>query len=181
MFRGKESSNRIELSRLVQDLLNFGVLGSLQLWREGRWVGGIWGHGGVPTHMHTHAHTHTCTHAHLYMYRNCKWPPTWRHPCLACLTCMCMHVCMCVCMRACIRHPPHIHTHLHPHPPIHHPPRGVDPRNHLKFDNTSTYQDISILFEDLKSVKNSPSMGGCVVWWVGGGLGGLMGRVRSNH
>ena len=30
MFRGKESSNRIELSRLVQDLLNFGVLGSLQ-------------------------------------------------------------------------------------------------------------------------------------------------------
>ena len=27
MFRGKESSNRIELSRLVQDLLNFGVLG----------------------------------------------------------------------------------------------------------------------------------------------------------
>ena len=32
MFIGKESLNRIELSRLVQDLLNFGVLGSLQLW-----------------------------------------------------------------------------------------------------------------------------------------------------
>ena len=31
MFRGTESSNRIELSQLVQDLLNFGVLGSLQL------------------------------------------------------------------------------------------------------------------------------------------------------
>ena len=31
MFRGKESSNRIKLSRLVQDLLNFGVLGSLRL------------------------------------------------------------------------------------------------------------------------------------------------------
>ena len=28
MFRGKESLNRIELSRLVQDLLNFAVLGS---------------------------------------------------------------------------------------------------------------------------------------------------------
>ena len=68
-----------------------------------------------------------------------------------------------------------------PHPPIRHPPRGVDPRNHLKFDNTSTYQDISIPFEDLKSVKNSPPMGGCVVWWVGGWLGGLMGGVRSNH
>ena len=35
MFRGKESSNRIELSRLVQDLLNFGDLGSLQLWGVG--------------------------------------------------------------------------------------------------------------------------------------------------
>ena len=32
MFRGKESSNRIELSRLVQELLNFHVFGSLQLW-----------------------------------------------------------------------------------------------------------------------------------------------------
>ena len=39
MFRGKESSNRIELSQLVQDLLNFGVLGSLQLCEGSRWVG----------------------------------------------------------------------------------------------------------------------------------------------
>ena len=64
MFRGKESSNRIELSRLVQDLLNFGVLGSLQLWGGGRWVGGHLGAwGGVPTctHMHAHAHTHIYT------------------------------------------------------------------------------------------------------------------------
>ena len=181
MFRGKESSNRIELSRLVQDLLNFGVLGSLWLWGGGRWVGGISGHGGCP---HTHAHAHTCTHAHLYMYRNCKWPPTWRHPCLACLTCMCMRACMCVHACACMHAwdiPQHTYANFHPHLPIYHPPRGVDPRNHLKFDNTSTYQDISIPFEDLKSVKNSPCMGGCMVWWVGGWLGGLMGGVRSNH
>ena len=72
----------------------------------------------------------------------------------------------------------HTHAHPHPHPP---PPRGVDPRNHLKFDNTSTYQDISIPFEDLKFVKNSPPMGGCVVWWVAGWLDGLMGGVKSNH
>ena len=170
MFRGKESSNRIELSRLLQDLLNFGVLGSLQLWGGGRWVGehlGAWG-GVLPTH--------TCTHAHLYMCRNCKWPPTWRHPCLACLTCMCM--CACMCVHACVHGTlPHIPI---PTPtPIHSSatPRGVDPQNHLKFDNTSTYQDISIPFEDLKSVKNSPPMGGCVVWWVGG----LMGGIRSNH
>ena len=65
MFRGKESSNRIELSRLVQDLLNFGVFGFLRLWGGGRWVGGHLGAwGGVPphTHMHMHAHAHT----HIY-------------------------------------------------------------------------------------------------------------------
>ena len=64
MFRGKESSNRIELSRLVQELLKFGVLGCLRLWGGGRWVGGVWGHGGCP-HMHAHAHAH----AHTHMYR----------------------------------------------------------------------------------------------------------------
>ena len=168
MFRGKESSNRIKLSRLVQDLLNFGVLGSLQLWGGGRWMGGIWGH--VPTHTHMHVHAHTCTHAHLYMHRNYKWPPTWRHPCLACLTCMCVCACMCAWDTP---------THPYPPPSIHlPPPQEVDPQNHLKFDNTSTYQDISIPFEDLKSVKNSPPTGGCVVWWV---VGWVDGWIRSNH
>ena len=134
MFRGKESSNRIELSRLVQDLLNFVVLGSLRLWGGGRW-GASGDIGGVPTHMHMHVHARTCTHAHLYMYRNCKWPLIWRHPCLAylaCLTCMCVHVCMhtcaCVCVCTCMGHPPHTHTHPHPHPPICHPPGGWTPR-----------------------------------------------------
>ena len=133
-------------------------------------VGG--GYGGVPIHMHTHAHTHTHTHTHLYMYRNCKWLPTWRHPCLACLTCMCA----CVCVYACMGHPPHtsIPTPTPNHPSAT-PPGGVDPQNHLKFDNTSTYQDISIPFEDLKFVKNSPPMGGCVVWWVGVWFGGWVG------
>ena len=122
MFRGKESSNRIELSRLVQELLNFGVLGSLRLWGGSRWVGGIWGIGGVPTHMHTHAHAHT--HTHLYMYRNCKWPPTWRHPCLACLTCMCMCACMCVCV--------HVHACMYGTPPTHpYPPPSPSPSTHL--------------------------------------------------
>ena len=54
MFRGKESSNRIELSRLVQDLLNFGVLGSLRLW----------GWGVVGGYPHTCAHTRACMHAY---------------------------------------------------------------------------------------------------------------------
>ena len=43
MFRHKESTNRIELSRLIQELLNFGDFGSLWLWGWG-WVdeGGGW-------------------------------------------------------------------------------------------------------------------------------------------
>ena len=124
------------------------------------------GMGGVATHMHMHTHT-------FIPDRNCKWPPTWRHPCLACLaclTCMCMCVCMCVHACACIHAWDTPHTPIPTPTPIHlsATPQGVDPQNHLKCDNTSTYQDILILFKDLKSVKNSPPMGGCVVWWVGG-------------
>ena len=56
MFRGKESSNRIKLSRLVQELLNFGVFSSLQLWGVGV-LGGY-----LHTCAHACAHTHTCMH-----------------------------------------------------------------------------------------------------------------------
>ena len=57
IFRGKESSNRIELSQLVQELLNFGVFGFLR----GGWVDGVGGGWGCP---HTCAHACTFTHAH---------------------------------------------------------------------------------------------------------------------
>ena len=96
---------------------------------------------------------------------------------------MCAHACACVHM--------HVHAYMHgtpPHTPIPtrtpiHPsatPRGVDPQNHLKFNNNSTYQDISIPFEDLKSVKNSPPMAGCglVGGWVVGWVDGW-GQVKS--
>ena len=70
MFRGKESSNRIEISQLVQDLLNFGVFGSLRLWGGGRWVGGwvgggVWGGSGGGGCHHTHTHACACTHMHV--------------------------------------------------------------------------------------------------------------------
>ena len=42
-------------------------------------------------------------------------------------------------------------------------------------------QDISIPFQDLKSMEISPPMGKYMVWWVGGLMGGLMGEARSNH
>ena len=62
MFRGKESSNRIELSQLVQELLNFGVFGFLRLLGVG---GGWMGWGVVGFAPPTHAHAHTCTHTHM--------------------------------------------------------------------------------------------------------------------
>ena len=68
MFRGKESSNRIELSRLVQDLLNFGVLGSLRLWGGGRWVGVSGASGGMGVSPHTCTCMRTHAHAHMHMY-----------------------------------------------------------------------------------------------------------------
>ena len=131
MFRGKESSNRIELSRLVQDLLNFGVLGSLRLWGGGRWVGGIWGHGGVSPHtctcmcMHAHAHTHiyTCIeiangrrHGGIHVYHVYNMFNMHVHVCVH--ACACMHA---------LDITPHTHAHPHPHPPIRHPPRGWTP------------------------------------------------------
>ena len=69
MFRGKESLNRIKLSRLVQDLLNFAVLGSLRLWGGGRWVGECQGHlGAWGVSPHTRTYTRTHAHAHTHMY-----------------------------------------------------------------------------------------------------------------
>ena len=149
--------------------------------------GGHLGAWGVSPHtctcMHMHAYMHARTFIHVQKLQmaadmEASMFSMFNMHVRACIAC----VCMCACMRTCMGHPP-----THPCPltiPIHPSAtsrRGVDPQNHLKFDNTSTYQDISIPFEDLKSVKNSTPMGGCVVWWVRGWLGGLMGGIRSNH
>ena len=132
VFRGKESSNRIELSRLVQDLLNFGVWGSLQLWGWGGFVdGGGWG---CPPHM--------CTCMHIYMLNmiisiangSPHWGNPWEFPMMS-YTCVCVHGCVCVCVHMCggtLSPPPSPSTHPLPPPstptPIQPTPRG-DPRN----------------------------------------------------
>ena len=151
MFRGKESSNRIELSQFVQDLSNFGVLGYLWLWGWGGW----WLGGALHTCTCTHTHAHACTytHAHIHVKHdnfNCKWlgiPYDVIHMCV---------------------YPPTTPTHIQP------PPSPVgDPRNQSKFNSTWTNQDILILFEDLKSVEThgwvyslvGGWMGGWVDWW----------------
>ena len=127
MLRGKESSNRIELSRLVQDLLNFGDLGSLWLLRVGvggwgwGWLGWVnWGRvvGGCPPHMctytcmHTHMHTDACM---VNMIISCKWLPPWGNPwvfpmmsyaCACACACVCVHVYACMCVCTCVEAPP---------------------------------------------------------------------------
>ena len=103
MFKSKESSNRIELSRLVQDLLNFGDFGSMWLWGGGwvgvwwvgGWVGGGWMVGGAP---HACVHAHTCTHTHACMVNmiiSCKWLPHWGNPWEFHMMSY-VHACMCV-------------------------------------------------------------------------------------
>ena len=181
MFRGKESSNRIELSRLVQELLNFGVSGSLWLWGVGGWVDRGRGWLGVPptdVHMHTHAHMHTHTHVCMVnMIISCKWLSPLGESMGIPYDVICMCTCMHVHMHVCGGHPL---TTPYPHLPTPYPPEG-GPRNQSKFNSTWTNRDISILFKDLKSVETSPPKSGCIVWSVGGWVGGLMGGVRSNH
>ena len=133
MFRGKESSNRIELSRLVQDLLNFVFLGSLRLWGWGGWVDGGGGWLGVPpTHVHMHVHARTHTHAYACMVNMiipCKWlPPLDLGKSQGFPMMSYVRVCACVCVHAHVcmlvsvhmyggpcHHPPPPSTH--PHPP----------------------------------------------------------------
>ena len=79
MFRGKESSKRIELSQLVQDLLVFWAPCS---------SGGGWGC----------LHMHTCTHMRVVnMIISCKWPsPLGESLGISYdVICMCMHVRAC--------------------------------------------------------------------------------------
>ena len=130
MFRGKESSNRIELSRLVQDLLNFGVLGSLRLWGWGGWVdgGGGW-LGGAP---HTCAHARARTHAHARTCMRGKHDNSMQMaapigfgeipgiPYDVICACACVRVCACACVCMCVGgtlSPPPTPIHPPPHPP----------------------------------------------------------------
>ena len=130
MFRGKESSNRIELSQLVQELLNFAVSGSLRLWDVGGWVDGGGGWLGVPpTHVHMHAHTHIYTLNMIISIANGSphWGNPWEFPMMSytrvcAFTCVHVHACACICtcVGGTLSPPP---TPIHP-PPT---PRGWTP------------------------------------------------------
>ena len=118
-----------------------------------------------PTHvyMHIHVHAHACG---VNMIISRKWlPPLGESlgiPYDDICACVCVHVHACTCVCTCVG------GTLSPPPPTStHPPTAQGgPWNQSKFNSTWTNQDISIPFEDLKSVETSPPMGGCIVWWV---------------
>ena len=111
MFRGKESSNRIKISQLVE-FWCFGLPAALG---RGQVCGGVWGMGGITTHVYMHTHPCTCTHGHVYIYTNCKWPP---HGGIHVYHVYNIHVCMCI--HVCMGHHPHTHTHPYPNTPTRH-------------------------------------------------------------
>ena len=138
--------------------------------------GGVGSGWGCPPHTCTCMHACTCMRGKHDNFMQMAAPiggipgnSLWCHMCM----CVHAHVCTHVHVHVCGGHPLTTPTHIHPPPPT---PRG-DPRNQSKFNSTWTNRDISIPFEDLKSVETSPRIGGCMVWWVGG----LMGGVRSKH
>ena len=123
MSRGKESSNRIELSRLVQELLNFGVSGSLWLWGVGGgWIGVGGGWEVPPTHVHMHAHARTCMrgkHDNFMQMAAPHWGNPWEFPMMSyarARVCACVHACACACVGG-TPSPPPSPIHLPPHPP----------------------------------------------------------------
>ena len=136
MSRGKESSNRIELSRLVQELLKFGVLGSLRLWGGGRWVGGHLGvSGGMGGCPHTHAHARARTHTHTHTCIKLQMAASMEASMFSMFSMFNMHVraCVRVCVHACVHGtPPHT---LMPTPTPIHPsatPQGGGPSESVK-------------------------------------------------
>ena len=153
-----KSLNRIEISRLVQVLLNFEWFRGPPLggggWVDGGGGGegvggwGWWWWGGAP-----HPCAHTCTYMHAYAHA-CAYdiignprdfPKSNGGSHLREITVFTTHACACVCMCTCVGSTPN-----HPPPPSNHP---LTPKSHRKpktpkFNKSWTNRDNSILFED---------------------------------
>ena len=140
-----KSSNRIEISWLVQVLLNFYQF-RVPPWGDSGWVDGGWYGcvGGVPwPHACMCMHTHTCT----CMLNMINMDASMSVAICNFYTCICVrvHACACMCMHVvtppCPQMSPDTPTHLPP-PQSHREPKTP------KFNNSWTNGDISILFED---------------------------------
>ena len=107
-----KSSNRIEISRLVQVLLNFDWFWGSPNGGWGGWMGSVVVRGCTP-------HTCTCTHMDVWTHREFPGiPPMGAAICIK-LCLPCMHVCACTCVHVhvCGGHPPTTPTLIQPTPP----------------------------------------------------------------
>ena len=145
-----KSLKRIEISQLVQVLLNFEWFRGSPLWGGGGWMGWGWWEGA----SHPCAHVHTCMHAHAHAH-------VWHHrefpgippnggghlrEIIMFTMCVCVHGCawMCMHVHVCRGHPTTTPHPIHPHP---HPQSRREPKT-PKFNKSWTNRDNSILFED---------------------------------
>ena len=152
-FTDFKSSNRIEISWLVQALSNFYWFWGSTPWGGGGWVhGGGGGYGcvgGVPC-------THTCTRMHTHTHMHVKHANHAKHGCLHVgghLQFLYMYTCVCVC--ACMRVRVHVCGDTPPcpqmplTPPTHlPPPQSCREPKTAKFNKSWTNRDNSILFKD---------------------------------
>ena len=131
-----KSSNGIEISWLVQVLLNFDWF-HRSLLGGGGWVDGVGGGDRVPPHMCTHMHVHICT----YDIIGNPWdfPKSNGGGHLHGIIMFTTHtrVCMCVCVCTCVGAPPN-----HPHPPS---PRNPSATGSPKHQNSISLELIEII------------------------------------
>ena len=136
-----KSSNRIEISRLVQVLLIPWVP------PRGGGVGG-WGEGWWEDAPHPRAHAHACTYVHARAYDiigNSQVFPQWGQP--FAWNYHVYHVCVCMRAHACMR----MHVHMcggHPQPP----PTPIDPPPTPRATGTPKHQN-SITLELIEIIR----------------------------
>ena len=146
-----KSSNRIELSSLVQVLLNFWLIPGVPPLGVGRWVdwvgGGCWYVEGCTMHTHAHACMHVCMHTLTCMLNMINMGASMLVAICNFYTCIHVCVCMHMCVHIC-RDIPHAQGCLQPPPKHLPPPQSCRESKTPKFNKSWTSQDILILFED---------------------------------
>ena len=135
-----KSSNGIEISWLVQVLLNFDWFWGSPLGGGGGWMG-VGVVRGCPPHM--------CTCMHMCIWHHREFPgipPMGAAICmkLSCLTHACLHACACACMCTCVGAPP---NHPPPHPSNPPTPRAAGSPKH---QNSISLELIEIIWFCLK-------------------------------
>ena len=113
-----KSSNGIEISWLVQVLLNFDWFRGCPPWGVGRWVdvGGGWWEGAPHTRAHAcaHMHMHACAYDIIGNSQGFpQWgrPFAWNYHVYHARVCVHVHTCMCTIVGGTPNHSPPPYTH----------------------------------------------------------------------